>query len=581
MNTTWEIITPDEDAVRRVREALDCRPLTAAILVNRGVATAEAARAFMDGALSGLRPPFGIRDMDAAVRRIAHALQEREKILIFGDYDVDGVTATTLLLEFLRESGADVSFYIPHRTREGYDFQANHVLQVAIPRGVDLIVTVDCGSTRHEAVRLAGESGIDVVVTDHHTIGAPPPAEAVVNPRRADCDAGFDHLAGVGVAFSLLICLRRHLRETGFWSGRKEPNLRAFSDLVALGTVADMVPLVAENRILSRIGLSELNRGERRGVAALAAAAGLSPTGIRADDIAFRLAPRLNVAGRLGHAETAVELLTTRSADRAAAIAEELNRLNRRRQETEKRMLDQAEAELARRPALLSGNSLALAHPDWHEGVLGIVAAKLVDRYWRPVILMSARPPLGKGSGRSIPGVNLHDALVACAGHLKKFGGHPMAAGLQIDTDRIDAFREAFEAAVSRGTRPERFRRVLPIDAELDFDAVEPGLVDEIESLGPFGEGNPEPLFMARNVNVVSAHVVGRFHRRMSLRPEGAGAALDAIRFNVDPKERPARFDALAFRLRWNRWNGAKRIQIVVETEENGQISLAKRPVGQ
>jgi single-stranded-DNA-specific exonuclease len=581
MRTICDIITPDSAAVQRVCDALGCLPMTAAVLVNRGVATAEAARAFMDGTLSGLRPPFGIRDMDAAVRRIAHAIAHREKILIFGDYDVDGITATTLLLEFLRETGADVSFYIPHRTREGYDFQVDHVLTVAIPQSVDLIITVDCGSTRHEAVRLAGESGIDVVVTDHHTIGTPPPAEAVVNPRRSDCGAGFDHLSGVGVAFALLICLRRHLRESGFWADRPEPNLRALSDLVALGTVADMVPLVADNRILSRIGISELNRGGRHGVAALARAAGLAD-GVHADDIAFRLAPRLNVAGRLGHARTAVELLTTRDARRAEAIAEELNRLNRRRQETEKRILDQAAAELDRRPELLAGrSSLVLAHPDWHEGVLGIVAAKLVDRYWRPVILMSARPPTGKGSGRSIPGINLHDALVDCAGHLEKFGGHPMAAGLQIATDRIDAFREAFEAAISAAGRPDHFRRTLPIDAELDFDAVTDRLVDELESLGPFGEGHPEPLFLARNVTVDTDRIVGRFHRRMTLRPAGARTGLEAIRFNVDPADRPSRFDALAFRLRWNRWNGRKRIQLVVETEEIGQISLANRPDGQ
>lgn len=581
MTTSWKIFTPDAGAVLRVREALGCLPITAAILVNRGVATAEAARAFMDGSLSGLRPPFAIRDMDAAVRRIAHAIEHREKILIFGDYDVDGITATTLLLEFFREAGAEASFYIPHRIREGYDFQVDHVLGVAIPRGVDLIVTVDCGSTRHEAVRLAGESGIDVVVTDHHTIGKPPPAEAVVNPRRADCGAGFGHLAGVGVAFALLICLRRRLRETGFWSRRPEPNLRAMSDLVALGTVADMVPLVAENRILSRVGLDMLNRGRRRGLRALVRTAGLDADGVRADDIAFRLAPRLNVAGRLGHAETAVELLTTRSAERADAIAEELNRLNRRRQETEKRILEQALAELDRRPSLLGERSLVLAHPDWHEGVLGIVAAKLVNRFWRPTILMSARPPLGKGSGRSIPGIDLHDALVRCAYHLEKFGGHPMAAGLQIRTDRIDAFRAAFDAAVSETARPDRFERTIPIDAELDFDAVDGRLVDEIESLGPFGEGNPEPLFMARDVAVTSARILGRRHRRMSLRPEGATTALEAIRFNVDPAERPARFAALAFRLRWNRWKGRKQIQLVVETEENGQISLANRPAGQ
>lgn len=568
MNTTWEIITPDEDAVRRVREALDCRPLTAAILVNRGVATAEAARAFMDGALSGLRPPFGIRDMDAAVRRIAHALQEREKILIFGDYDVDGVTATTLLLEFLRESGADVSFYIPHRTREGYDFQANHVLQVAIPRGVDLIVTVDCGSTRHEAVRLAGESGIDVVVTDHHTIGAPPPAEAVVNPRRADCDAGFDHLAGVGVAFSLLICLRRHLRETGFWSGRKEPNLRAFSDLVALGTVADVVPLTAENRIFSRAGLERMVCSDRPGICALMSVAGLGDRPIAAEDIAFRLGPRINAAGRMDHAGLALELLTTDDPDRAMEIARELNRLNGERQAVERRMLDEILNHLRLHPHLLEGRSIVLSSEKWHEGVLGIVAAKVARLHYRPVLLIGVRDGVGKGSGRSIPGVDLHAGLAACAGDLERFGGHAMAAGLTIRPDKIPGFRDRFDAAVREMSTDDDFTPVLTLDAELPLSDISDVLLDELASLNPYGEGNPEPLFMARRVRVRFSKIVGGRHRKMTLSAESdpSGKPVQAIQFNVDPDgPLPDRFGKMAFRAGWNVYNGRKTPQVTVE----------------
>ena len=558
---------PDPEAVRALQTALNCSLVTATILVNRNILTGPQASDFLNASLKDFRPPFDIKDMDAAVRRIARAVSEREKILIFGDYDVDGVTSVTLLLEFLKYAGADVSYYIPHRTQEGYDLQVNHVLGVALSAETDLIITVDCGSSRHDSVQAAIDSGIDVIITDHHTIDLPPPAVAVVNPRRRDCGAGFDHLAGVGVVFALLIHLRKYLREIDFWGRRPEPNLKNFCDLVALGTVADMVPMIGENRILSRTGIDIINNGSRSGLRALIRISGIKDRLADADDIAFRLAPRLNAAGRMGHASLAVELLTAKTDPEAEEIALKLNRMNKKRQDAEKEILEQVMSTIDKHPHLLEKKSLVLSHSNWHEGILGIVASKLVDRFFRPVILVSTRTSVGKGSGRSIPGINLHACLKECAAHLKAFGGHPMAAGLQISRENIRRFEDKFERVVSQASRPLSLSRPIAIDYELDFEDITDALVDEVEGLTPFGEGNPEPLFMATEVRVASHRIVGKCHRNMTLtQSRGAdGKAVGAIQFNVDPAERPERFEKIAYRLRWNRWNGKKTTQILIE----------------
>ncbi len=571
MKTEWKILEPDREAVEKVIGIMNCTWVTAAVLVNRNIVSASDISSFTDFSLGSIRPPFAIRDMDTAVRRIAAAISDHEKILIFGDYDADGVTSTALLLEFLQYAGADVSYYIPHRTREGYDIQTEHIFGYALPAQTDLIVTVDCGSSRHEAVKAARDSGIDIIITDHHTIKSIPPAVAVVNPKRADCTAGFSHLAGVGVVFTLLICLRKHLREKGFWKKIKEPNLKNFCDLVALGTIADMVPLLCENRILSKAGLEMIRTGTRPGIQALAKVSGIKGASADADDIAFRLAPRVNAAGRLNHAGIAVELLTTRNPKRAEELAQTLDLLNRQRQDTEKRMTGHILKHLEKYPEKLEKNSLVLSDPRWHEGILGIVAAKLVNRFFRPVILISAKNGMGKGSGRSIPGINLYDGLLRCAGHLEKFGGHPMAAGFQIRENRISDFREDFDTAIGNMGSSGDFSRKITIDCELPFDEISDRLIDELESLQPFGEGNPEPLFMARDVKVSSSRIIAGCHRRMLVHQSQDQNApqIQAMCFNTDPGRLADRFERIAYRLRWNRWNGKKTVQIIVEENEH------------
>ncbi|MCP4630414.1 MAG: single-stranded-DNA-specific exonuclease RecJ [bacterium] len=572
MKKHWHMLEPDPEAVRKLSQTLNCHPVTAAVLANRNYTTPEEARHFLDISLNDLRPPASLKGTQTAVKRIYEAITSRQKILIFGDYDVDGITATVILLNFLREVGGDVTYYIPHRITEGYSIQPRHISHYARPNHFDLIITADCGSSSQAAATAANKLGIDMVITDHHNIGDNlPPALAVINPKRYDCQSGLQNLAGVGVAFFLVIRLRAYLREQGFWQERQEPNLKSYCDLVALGTVADMVPLIEENRILCRTGLELIKAGHRPGLTALAKASGIRNDTLDATDIAFRLAPRLNAAGRMDHAARAVELLTTNDAEYAASTAQTLNLLNQRRQQIEKETLTEIEKYLQINPSLLRRRSLVLSQDGWHAGLLGIVASRLMDRYYRPVVLIATEAGLGKGSARSVPGVNLYEALAECRALLEAFGGHSLAAGLKIRRENIAEFQQIFENTIQDMTQPEHLVKQLKIDGELDFTSISDSLLDELESLMPYGAGNPEPLFVSSNVRVVSSKILGKSHRRMVLRQAShrSSPTFQAIHFNVDDRSAYENtFAHLVFKLHWNRWNGSKTAQIVVEDLE-------------
>ncbi len=569
MKKQWKILQPDAQAVEKISKELPCSPVTAALLVNRSIETVAAAARFLESSLKHIRPPFAIKGMDAAVNRIAAAITAKEKILIFGDYDADGVTATAVLYDFFRQLGSDISYYVPHRITEGYSLQPGHIHDHAIPAGVNLIITADCGSASHQAIQIARDSGIDVIVSDHHKISEKlPPALAVINPNRLDCNAEFEHLSGVGVAFCLLICLRKHLRDLNFWHNQPEPNLKALCDLVAIGTVADIVPLIEENRIFTKTGLDIIASKTRSGINALIKASRINTELPDAEDIAFRLAPRINAAGRMDHAGSAVDLLTTKDPQRAGRIAQELNALNVKRQNTEQKITADIQSRLKQNPRLLGSHSLVMAHSGWHEGVLGIAASRVVDRFFRPVVLLSIKAGIGKGSARSIPGFDLYNGLSACGDDLETFGGHRMAAGLTIKTDKIDRFRLNFERIVREITRPEDFIPVVRIDHALNFNEITPALIDEIETLKPFGIGNPEPLFAAADIRVLSSRVVGKKHRQLVLNQSGDPAIkpFRAIHFNIDPTEAcPQSYAEIAFRIQWNRWKGNQTPQLVVE----------------
>ena len=569
MKEHWQIHQPDPDVVDKMSRDLGYHPITAAVLVNREISTLSDAQDFLNTSLNNLRPPFSLRDMEAAVNRIHKAIISNEKILIFGVYDVDGVTSVVILLNFLRYAGADVSYYIPHRIAEGYSIQPGHITQYVRPNQFDLIITADCGAGSHQAVEAANRFNIDVIVTDHHNISEDiPPALAVINPKRHDCHAGLQNLAGVGVAFFLLICLRTRLREMGFWDKRPEPNLKEYCDLVALGTVADMVPLIGENRILSKTGLELINTGHRPGLTALLEASAIRNQTLSAEDIAFRLAPRLNAAGRMDHAARAVDLLIAEDIDAANKTAHTLNLLNRKRQDLEKGILADIERFIDKNSSLLRLRSLVLYQQGWHAGVLGIVASRMMRTYHRPVVLISLQDGTGKGSARSVEGLNIYDALTACGPFLEGFGGHAMAAGLQIREENIADFQNAFESEIQRTSSPETLVPAIQIDSELEVGAISDDLLNELELLMPFGVGNPEPLFLARDVKVASSKIVGQNHRRMVLSQTSgyATATIAAIHFNVnDDDAKKFHFDQMVFRLHWNRWNGKKTAQIVVE----------------
>jgi single-stranded-DNA-specific exonuclease len=566
MTTIWDILEPDADAVAQLTSILAIDPLVATVLVNRRITTIEAARAFLNPSLTTIRPPGTIKDIEKAAERLVRAITDNEKILIFGDYDVDGVTATALLLDFLRGVGARASHYIPHRRKEGYGLRENHIQKRVLPGGYRLVITVDCGISSHEAVRAATAAGIDVIITDHHQPASDlPEAMAVINPKRDDCCAGLDHLAGVGMAFYLLIELRRQLRDIGFWRQRTEPNLKSLCNLVALGTIADMVPLVDENRAFIQAGLPAM--ASRPGLQALMAVSRVDHQWIEADDIAFRLAPRLNAAGRVAHANLALRLLTTGDARRAVRIARTLDRLNTRRQSMEADIADQIRRRIEARPDVLDRQALVMTERDWHEGVLGIVAARLARQYCRPVILLAHDGQVARGSARSIPGIDLYRLLASCDTHLEHFGGHAMAAGLTLPWQALQAFEEQLLKRLAQRSRPEDFQPRLTLDAEIALHQISPNLLDQMESLRPFGQAMPEPLFMARDLVVASHRVVGGRHRQMVVhsRSRSEAEALQAIHFNIDPAvDPPPRFARLAFHLRWNRWNGNRRPQLVV-----------------
>ena len=569
MDRTLEIPTHDRSRSDKLSAVLKCHPILGTLLINRDITECQAAIDFLQPSLKNLRPPHDLCDITDAVQRIAAAIEKGQKILVFGDYDVDGVTATCLLTEFLEAVGARVSYYIPHRVQEGYSLNTIHIHNGTVPADTRLIITVDCGVSSRDAVAAAVQTGIDVIITDHHVVTKPlPEAIAVINPNRADCPSGLEALSGVGVVFYLVIALRKKLRANGHFKNVPEPNLKKLCDLVALGTVADMVPLVRENRILTSVGLTVINSGARPGLKQLIEISRIRSGKVDSEDIAFRLAPRLNAAGRLNHASEAVELLRARGDDPAIQMATDLDDLNSERREIERTTSKDIEKLLARSPAYLNRPAIVLSSPAWHPGITGIVAARLARQYHRPALLVSMPEDIGKGSGRSIPGIDIISCLKECAPLLERYGGHPAAAGITVTNRNFEAFRELFEKAVQkrvdRGIPPERLR----IDCELDFAGIQPGLMDALALLEPFGQGNPEPLFLARRVNVLSANTVGQNHTRLTLcQPDnGPKRTVAAIYFNSGTV--PEKADRVVYALRWNHWNGRKSIQAIIKYME-------------
>jgi len=515
MNSThWNILEPPSEIVRLLSVRLDISTTLATILANRQIFTPEEASLFLAPSLEGLHDPFLMRGMEKAVRLLEGTIARRESILVFGDYDVDGVTGTALLVRYLRQYTDRVAYYIPHRVREGYGLQAERLRRFAAEGG-GLVLSVDCGISHNAEVEEGRALGLSFIITDHHEPPPVlPPADAIINPRQPGCPYPFKHLAGVGIAFKLIAGLESRLHP----GGGGEFSAFNFLDLVALGTVADIVPLQDENRILVKHGLALLNHPARTGVKALKKVSGLEGRPMKSSHIAFALGPRINAAGRLGRADAAVDLLLEDNPGRAMDLAENLNSENTRRRQIEAQILGEATDLVDGNPELLEDTILVLSSPKWHSGVIGIVASKLAERYDKPAVLISTEGDMGRGSARSVPNFDLFSTLQQGRHLLEAFGGHSYAAGLSIREENIPRLRDLLNTLPLPAGEEAPGRSSLNIDARIDFRQLRSPLLAELNLLAPFGYANPAPVFFTERVFLNrSPRTVGRNHLRLTL----------------------------------------------------------------
>ncbi len=549
----WVVCPPPDPAqVRRLAAELSLPEPLAGILVQRGYADPETARHFLRPSLAGLADPHSLAGVDRAVEVIAAAVKARRRILVHGDYDVDGQCASALLTRALAFAGADVTAFVPHRLRDGYDFGEAGIAK-ARDLGAGLIITCDCGITAIEPVERARAAGMQVVVTDHHLPGPElPSADAVVDPQRADDRSGLTQLCGTGLAFKLVQALVPALGLS--------PNLPLhLLDLVALATVADVVPLTGENRTLVKHGLKLLGASRWPGLRALVDACGLDGRAVRASHCGFILGPRLNAAGRIGDAADGLRLLLTDDPAEAAALAVRLDQLNGERQQLDQRMLEEALERVEAAPELEPG--LVIDGDGWHPGVVGIVASRVVERFGRPTFLIAFDGAIGRGSGRSISRFDLHAALGECHELLERYGGHHMAAGLTLRRERLDEFRSRFAAIARRQLAPEDLGPEQRVDLEIALRDATPELERLARYLEPCGAGNPSPVLGVRGVRLARRTIVGNGHLRGVL--EDADARLGAIGFQWADRAAGLGEGPLdvAFRLETNEWQGITTLQ--------------------
>jgi single-stranded-DNA-specific exonuclease len=520
----WQVAPLDEAVVDALSARLGVRPLTARVLLNRGLGEPDHVGRFLAPRLADLRGPDGIADLPRALDRLTEALGRGERIGVFGDYDVDGVTTAAVLTEALRALGATVVPRVASRF-SGYGLSPEEAARFC-DEGCTVLLTGDCGTSDHEALAVCRERGVDVIVIDHHQVpSGPSPAYALINPHREDDRFPFKGLASCGVAFYLAASLRSRLRGAGRADGF-DP--RSLLDLVALGTIADLVPLVHENRILVAAGLKELTARRRPGLRSLGEVAELQGGAISATDVGFRLTPRLNAPGRLGEAQHALDLLLAVGEEEARARAEQVDAVNRERQRIQEEVW---QAALVAAEPQAGQAAVVVGDEGWHPGVVGIVAAKLVERFRRPAVVVGFRDGVGRGSARTTGGFDLYRALSACRGHLRACGGHAAAAGLTVARDSFEAFREALVAEAIRHFAERGREESIPVDAVARLAEVDVGLAEELDRLAPFGMANGEPVLALPGVVVRARRIVGNGHLQLTLSAEGAVA--DAIGFGM------------------------------------------------
>lgn len=561
MSSRWVYATPEnKNITSTLQDELGIPEVIAHLLALRKVDSFDKARQFFRGDLSHLHNPFLMADMDKAAIRVAAAIRNGEKILIYGDYDVDGTTATSVLYLFLRSFGVDVSYYIPHRFDEGYGVNRQAVERAAA-QNIDLFISVDCGITAIEEAEVARQKGLDLIICDHHNTGdSLPVAEAVLDPKRTDCSYPFSGLSGAGVAFKLTQAVTETL-------GLSAELPFQYLDLVAISTASDIVPIVDENRILMREGLKRLNNKPRTGLKALLEQVGMQPGFITTSNIVFSIGPRINAAGRMGDAEQAVKLLVSENPAEAKTQAYKLETINKERRNFDKKATEEAKKIISESYNLDSTAAIILHRESWHLGVIGIVASRLVDSYHRPAILLSSVDGLLRGSARSIDGFNIYDAINECSDLLEEFGGHAFAAGLSLKPEKLDLFRKQLNEVIAGSLSKAEREPQLKVDYSLDLGNINRRFWKLLSQFRPFGPENMKPIFTSENINVVGVpSIVGQGHLKMKLRQNGSGV-FNSIGFNMHeylPQVRNAGKDdiQIAYNLEENYWNGKHTLQL-------------------
>ncbi len=556
----WQFKKVDTDVVRHLIDEFDLPEIYARVMALRGISSRVDSRRFFYPDIEQLHDPFLMKDMDTAVDRILDHLRMNRRFLVFGDYDVDGTTGTALLYLFLQSVGGDIQYYIPSREMEGYGLSKSGI-DYAKNIGADLLITCDCGINDGVQIEYARQLGIEVIVTDHHRPDMElPNAFAILNPKQLDCPYPFDGLCGAGVAFKLVLALCQ--------KGEIDPKLAwRHADLVALGIAADLVPLVDENRVLVSRGLKLITAGSRVGIQALMKATGLWMKDVTVGRIVFGIAPKINAAGRLGDAARAVKLLTTRNPVFAEKMAVELEHENQKRQEITRRIVDDAVRDVQQHSDLDNENAIVLANSQWHHGVIGIVASKIRETFNRPTFIISIDGNgKGKGSGRSIPGFDLYEALNACKNTLAGFGGHPIAAGLTINAENVDRFRQQFLSLAKQQIPLENLIPTIRLDSCMPLSTIDGRFIRFMNALGPFGPGNMRPKFSASGVTVKGIpRLLGRDSNVLRMRLSDQRNSFDAIGFEMAhhyEKVIQNRKLDIAYEVGENDWNGRKTIQL-------------------
>lgn len=560
MQKRWKILPADEAAVQDLHRSLRIHPVLCRLLVQRGLGSFEKSKAFFRPQLSDLHDPWLMKDMLRAVKRIQKAIEENEKILVFGDYDVDGTTSVASMYQFLCKiyDPERLDFYIPHRYREGYGISKMGI-DYARENDYTLIISLDCGIKSVELITYAKEKGIDFVVCDHHLPDKTlPPAEVILNPKQPECDYPYKELCGCGVGFKLICALCDELQL---------PMEMAYEylDLTATAIAADIVPMTGENRILAYFGLKKANENPNPGIRALKDLSGLVKE-LHITNLVFMIAPRVNAAGRMDDARKAVQMFIAPDEQVAKQYAEMLHSDNSERKEADKSITEEALQVIESHSHWVNRKSTVVYQPHWHKGVVGIVASRLIEHYYRPTIVLTQSGDYAAGSARSVPGFNLYEAIHACREHLLGYGGHFAAAGMTLEIDQVDAFREKFEEVVSATITRELLIPELIIDAELHFKDISPTFYKIISQMEPFGPENLRPLFITRNVTDTGySRIVKEQHLKFSVRQEGyvlsgIGFGL-ADKFSLLENQQPV---DLVYTLDENEWNGNKSIQMKV-----------------